>query len=108
MSIFGVIYGIVASAFVSLNAIFIKKTLPLMNEDIWVLTYYTNLNAFFVCLPIVGMMEASYVAVYQHTNFQANVFVGSVAINHTERWAFLSRLYRRVINETCPNYVGSL
>ncbi|CAM4529368.1 unnamed protein product [Leuciscus chuanchicus] len=41
----GVIFGVVASLCVSLNAIYTKKVLPVVDGNIWKLSFYNNLNA---------------------------------------------------------------
>ncbi|KAI1715935.1 triose-phosphate transporter family domain-containing protein [Ditylenchus destructor] len=53
LSISGVIYGVLASLCVALNAIYTKKTLPIMGDSIWRLTMYNNLNACFLFLPLM-------------------------------------------------------
>lgn len=53
LSIFGVIYGVLASLFVSLNAIYTKKVLPVVDDNIWTLTFYNNVNACVLFLPLI-------------------------------------------------------
>lgn len=53
LSIIGVIFGVVASASVALNAIFTKKVLPLVDNNVWRLTLYNNINASFLFLPMM-------------------------------------------------------
>uniref|UniRef100_A0A914CPP5 Sugar phosphate transporter domain-containing protein n=1 Tax=Acrobeloides nanus TaxID=290746 RepID=A0A914CPP5_9BILA len=53
LSIIGVVYGVLASLFVALNAIFTKKTLGFVGDSIWRLTMYNNLNALFLFLPLM-------------------------------------------------------
>lgn len=53
LSTIGVIYGVLASLFVALNAIYTKKTLASVGDSIWRLTMYNNLNAFFIFLPLM-------------------------------------------------------
>jgi GDP-fucose transporter C1 len=55
LSIKGVIYGVLASLFVALNAIYVKKIMPIVDGDSWRLTLYNNLNAFFLFLPLMVM-----------------------------------------------------
>ena len=55
LSVSGVIYGVVASLCVALNAIFTKRTLPSVGDNIWRLTMYNNLNAVIVFLPLMLM-----------------------------------------------------
>lgn len=44
ISIIGVVFGILASFFVSLNSIMTKKVLPLVDSNVWSLTFYNNIN----------------------------------------------------------------
>nr|CAG4651073.1 EOG090X081X [Simocephalus serrulatus]SVE94305.1 EOG090X081X [Simocephalus serrulatus] len=53
LSISGTIYGVLASLFVSLNSIYTKKVLPFVDQSIWLLGYYNNLNACFLFLPLM-------------------------------------------------------
>jgi GDP-fucose transporter C1 len=55
LSIRGVVYGVLASLFVALNAIYVKKILPIVEGDSWKLTLYNNLNAFFLFVPLMLM-----------------------------------------------------
>ncbi|XP_030621858.1 GDP-fucose transporter 1 isoform X2 [Chanos chanos] len=51
----GVIFGVLASACVSLNAIYTKKVMPVVDGSIWRLSYYNNLNACVLFLPLMAM-----------------------------------------------------
>merc|ERR1719268_284528 len=51
----GVIYGVLASLFVSLYAIYIKRVLPVVNDDVWLLTFYNNINALILLMPLGGL-----------------------------------------------------
>ncbi|KAI6175522.1 TPT domain-containing protein [Aphelenchoides bicaudatus] len=53
LSVIGVVYGVLASLFVALNAIYTKKTLACVGDSIWRLTMYNNLNAFFIFIPLM-------------------------------------------------------
>lgn len=53
LSIKGTIYGVIASACVALNAIYIKKVLPVHSDNIWCLTYYNNINALAIFVPLI-------------------------------------------------------
>ena len=46
-------FGVLASASVALNAIYTKKVLPLLDDSVWRLTFYNNLNAIFLFLPLM-------------------------------------------------------
>ncbi|XP_023261047.1 GDP-fucose transporter 1 isoform X1 [Seriola lalandi dorsalis] len=49
----GVFFGVLASACVSLNAIFTKKVMPAVDGNIWKLSYYNNINACVLFLPLI-------------------------------------------------------
>ncbi|XP_033746738.1 GDP-fucose transporter 1-like [Pecten maximus] len=53
LSIAGVVFGVAASASVALNSIFTKKVLPLLDNNVWRLTYYNNLNAIVLFMPLM-------------------------------------------------------
>lgn len=49
----GVFFGVIASACVSLNAIYTKKVMPAVDGNIWKLSYYNNINASILFLPLI-------------------------------------------------------
>ncbi|XP_019955096.1 GDP-fucose transporter 1 isoform X2 [Paralichthys olivaceus] len=49
----GVFFGVIASACVSLNAIYTKKVMPAVDGNIWKLSYYNNINACVLFLPLI-------------------------------------------------------
>ncbi|XP_070558142.1 GDP-fucose transporter 1-like [Ptychodera flava] len=53
LSYMGVVYGILASLCVSLNAILTKKVLPAVDGSIGKLQYYNNINACILFLPLL-------------------------------------------------------
>ena len=53
LSILGVISGVLASLCVALYAIFTKRVLPNVDNNIWRLQYYNNLNALLLLLPLI-------------------------------------------------------
>jgi len=54
-SLTGTIYGVLASLFVSLYSIYTKKVLPVVDGNIWSLTFYNNVNACFLFLPLMAI-----------------------------------------------------
>ena len=54
----GAFIGFGSSCFVSLHAIYIKKILPVLDDDHWKLTFYNNLNACILFLPIILVFES--------------------------------------------------
>ncbi|EGD81696.1 GDP-fucose transporter 1 [Salpingoeca rosetta] len=57
LSMIGVFYGIMASLCVALNAIYIKKVLPVVNGDSWLLMAYNNANATLLFLPVILLFQ---------------------------------------------------
>ncbi|KAK6032640.1 hypothetical protein OSTOST_01161 [Ostertagia ostertagi] len=53
LSVIGVIYGVLASLCVALNAIYTQSSLPIVGDSIWRLTMYNNLNALVLFLPFM-------------------------------------------------------
>ncbi|XP_039988578.1 GDP-fucose transporter 1 isoform X2 [Xiphias gladius] len=53
LSMSGVFFGVLASACVSLNAIYTKKVMPAVDGNIWKLSYYNNINACALFLPLI-------------------------------------------------------
>ncbi|XP_029438514.1 GDP-fucose transporter 1 isoform X2 [Rhinatrema bivittatum] len=56
LSWLGIFFGVLASLCVSLNAIYTKKVLPVVDGSIWRLTYYNNLNACILFLPLMLLL----------------------------------------------------
>jgi GDP-fucose transporter C1 len=54
-SLIGTVFGVTSSAFVSLNSIYTKSTLPKVGGDKWVLAYYNNVNATLGFIPLMFM-----------------------------------------------------
>ena len=53
LTFLGVFYGVFASLFVALSAIYTKKSLNAVDDNIWKLTLYNNFNACFIFLPFI-------------------------------------------------------
>ncbi|CAL8244212.1 unnamed protein product [Lota lota] len=53
LSWLGVFFGVLASACVSLNAIFTKKVMPAVEGNIWKLSFYNNVNACVLFVPLI-------------------------------------------------------
>lgn len=56
-SLIGTISGVMSSLFVSLNSIFTKKVLPVVDDNHWRLTFYNNVNATILFLPLIFYFE---------------------------------------------------
>ena len=56
-SMIGTVCGVLSSLFVSLNSIFTKKVLPVVEDNHWKLTFYNNVNASLLFIPLVVVFE---------------------------------------------------
>jgi len=56
-SVIGTASGIMSSLFVSLNSIFTKKVLPVVDDNHWKLTFYNNVNASVLFIPLIYIFE---------------------------------------------------
>ncbi|OQR79804.1 GDP-fucose transporter 1-like [Tropilaelaps mercedesae] len=56
LSILGVIYGIFASASLSLYSIYTKKILKVVSDSISLLSFYNNVNATIMFIPLIVLM----------------------------------------------------
>ena len=66
-SLSGTVYGVLASLFVSLFSIFTKKVLPAVEGNIWSLTFYNNVNACVLFLPLMLVFgELPVIASFEH------------------------------------------
>ncbi len=52
ISVIGVVSGVLASMSVALNAIFTKKVLPVVDNNLWRLQLYNNVNALVLLVPL--------------------------------------------------------
>ncbi|KAF7494975.1 GDP-fucose transporter 1 [Sarcoptes scabiei] len=84
----GVMCGILASMFVSLNSIFVAKVLPIIKHNVLHLTYYNSLIALILFLPlIVGSNELSM--------FKSNDETEMIGINQTSSSVTIETMSRR-------------
>ena len=56
-SLVGTLFGVASSVFVSLNSIWTKKAMPLVEGNQWSLAAYNNMNAVLMFLPIIALTE---------------------------------------------------
>lgn len=52
-SLIGTAFGVISSCFVSLNGIYTKKILPVVDKDKWRLAFYNNVNASIMFIPLI-------------------------------------------------------
>ena len=68
-SLSGTVYGVLASLFVSLFSIYTKKVLVVVDGNIWLLTFYNNINAVLLFIPLMVVFgEVPTVTGFTHLN----------------------------------------
>ncbi|XP_070507043.1 GDP-fucose transporter 1-like [Chironomus tepperi] len=66
-SLIGTIFGIIGSFALSMYSIYTKKTLPFVNGEVWLLSYYNNFYSIFLFLPLIVISgEVHEVLNYEH------------------------------------------
>ena len=80
LSYMGVIYGILASLCVSLNAIFTKKVMPAVDGDLWKLMFYNNVNAVCLFIPLM-LMNGEFSVVRDFDKLYTFHFVGLMTLS---------------------------
>ncbi|KYQ47286.1 putative GDP-fucose transporter [Trachymyrmex zeteki] len=65
LSILGTFFGVLGSLSLSLYSIRTKQTLPIVNEDIWLLSYYNNLYSIIIFIPLM-IISGEHITVYNY------------------------------------------
>lgn len=69
----GTIYGVIGSLMLSLYSIYTKKILPIVNQEVWLLSYYNNAYSIFLFLPLI-VVNGEIPILMQYTNFSSAYF----------------------------------
>ncbi|XP_067849654.1 GDP-fucose transporter 1 isoform X2 [Heptranchias perlo] len=75
----GVMFGVFASSCVSLNAIYTKKVLPAVDGSIWRLTYYNNVNACILFIPLI-VLTGELKTLYYFDKLSSSSFWGMMTL----------------------------
>jgi GDP-fucose transporter C1 len=79
-SLKGTIAGVASSLFVSLNSIYTKKVLPAVDNDHWKLTFYNNVNACILFLPLIIYFELPIIIGAFNQQLASGVFWGAMTV----------------------------
>ena len=79
-SMLGTVAGICSSLFVSLNSIFTKKVLPVVDNDHWKLTFYNNVNASLLFIPLILIFEHKPLAAAFDKQFVSGLFWSAMMV----------------------------
>lgn len=73
-SLKGTIAGLASSLFVSLNSIFTKKLLPVVDDNHWRLTFYNNVNASILFIPLMLYFETDVIVAAANDQLVSTTF----------------------------------
>lgn len=76
----GTVAGILSSLFVSLNAIYTKKVLPAVDNDHWKLTFYNNVNASILFIPLMLIFEHNPISAAVGDQFLSSLFWSAMMV----------------------------
>ena len=76
----GTIAGVCSSLFVSLNSIFTKKVLPAVDDNHWRLTFYNNVNASVLFIPLVFFFERDIILGAINGQLQSSAFWSAMTV----------------------------
>jgi len=79
-SITGTVAGVCSSVFVSLNSIFTKKVLPVVDDDHWRLTFYNNVNASVLFLPLILFLESGVIIEAMSHQLSTTIFWSAMMV----------------------------
>ncbi|KAB7495625.1 GDP-fucose transporter 1 [Armadillidium nasatum] len=108
LSVLGVIFGTLASASVSLNAIFTKKVLPAVDGSIWELSYYNNVLAVILFIPLI-LVTGEAPAVYRIVTQSSHNYWGLLVLSGVFGFAigFVTGLQIKVTSPLTHNISGT-
>eukprot|EP01098_Paradermamoeba_levis_P015610 TRINITY_DN8019_c0_g1_i2.p2 TRINITY_DN8019_c0_g1~~TRINITY_DN8019_c0_g1_i2.p2 ORF type:complete len:453 (-),score=124.41 TRINITY_DN8019_c0_g1_i2:82-1440(-) len=69
----GIIFGVISSLFVSLYSIYVKKAMPVVNDNQWKLMGYNTTSSLILMLPIV-FFSGEWTALVSSTHFYSRTF----------------------------------
>ncbi|XP_064073777.1 GDP-fucose transporter 1 [Vanessa tameamea] len=72
-SLIGTIYGVVGSLMLSLYSIYTKKILPIVNQEVWLLSYYNNAYSIILFLPLI-VLNGEVDVLLNYNNFNSTYF----------------------------------
>jgi len=79
-SVVGTVFGIMSSLFVSLNSIFTKKILAVVEDNHWRLTFYNNVNASLLFIPLILYFETDVILEAVNSQLMNPIFWSAMGI----------------------------
>ncbi|XP_046752800.1 GDP-fucose transporter 1 [Diprion similis] len=79
LSVIGTIFGVLGSLSLSLYSIYTKRVLPLVNQEVWLLSYYNNVYSVFLFLPLM-LVNGEFSVVFNYSKFSEPFFWAAMVI----------------------------
>lgn len=108
LSILGTLFGILGSLTLSLYSIRTKQVLPLVNQDIWLLSYYNNAYSIIIFLPLI-IINGEHVTVYNYDRLGNVFFWGAMVVGGVCGFAigYVTALQIKVTSPLTHNISGT-
>ncbi|XP_070153444.1 GDP-fucose transporter 1 [Polyergus mexicanus] len=79
LSVSGTFFGVLGSLLLSLYSIRMKQTLPAVNDNIWLLSYYNNMYSIIIFIPLM-IINGEQTIVYNYEKLGHPLFWGAMTI----------------------------
>lgn len=79
LSVVGTILGVIGSLTLSLYSIRTKQVLPVVNQDIWLLSYYNNIYSVFLFIPLM-LINGEHWILYNYDKLGELFFWGAMTV----------------------------
>jgi len=108
LSIIGTFFGVLGSLLLSLYSIRTKQTLSVVNQDIWLLSYYNNMYSIFIFIPLM-IINGELTTVYNYEKLGYPFFWGTMMIGGMFGFAigYLTALQIKVTSPLTHNVSGT-
>lgn len=108
LSILGTFFGILGSLILSLYSIHTKQVLPVVNQDIWLLSYYNNAYSVIIFLPLI-IANGEYTTIYNYDKINSPFFWAAMVVGGICGFAigFVTALQIKVTSPLTHNISGT-
>ncbi|XP_071565215.1 GDP-fucose transporter 1 [Temnothorax nylanderi] len=108
LSVLGTLFGVLGSLSLSLYSIRMKQTLPVVNQDIWLLSYYNNLYSIIIFIPLM-IISGEHTTVYNYEKLGHPLFWTAMTIGGVFGFAigYFTALQIKVTSPLTHNVSGT-
>ncbi|TGZ50165.1 GDP-fucose transporter 1-like [Temnothorax curvispinosus] len=108
LSVLGTLFGVLGSLSLSLYSIRMKQTLPVVNQDIWLLSYYNNVYSIIIFIPLM-IISGEHTTVYNYEKLGHPLFWTAMTIGGVFGFAigYFTALQIKVTSPLTHNVSGT-